>query len=205
MSDDAVGPGNGQGPETWKGVPIPPRPPLPVPLPEESETDAAQPAVPAGTPERPAFIGLPPGMEADIDTVPATGAPPVPVRPQTAPPEEGPSDFDLEFEDGAHVPLRKGVLIGRDPSAQSAYPDAELVSVTDLGRSVSKTHAAVQWSRGAVWVTDLNSTNGTRVIDENGRETVCVPEAPTPVPAGGGILFGVTRATLRARLGDGCE
>ncbi|WP_166997633.1 FHA domain-containing protein [Paramicrobacterium fandaimingii] len=187
--------------DTWNGVPLPPRPPLP-PLPDQQEDPPSAP----DSVTRPGFIGLPPGMQADIDTVPASAdrVAPAPVgTPST--PDGNASDIDIEFADGTRIPIDGIVLIGRDPSAQTAFPDAELRAVSDVSRSVSKTHAAVQWSRGAVWVTDLHSTNGTRIVDAAGRETVCVPDAPTPAPRDGGILFGRALASLRARSGDGSE
>lgn len=203
------------GPDTWNGVPVPPRPPLPV-LPGTEPRESAESIAPVTVPpgidndtrrpdgeKPPRFIGLPPGMQADIDTVPTTTGSTPRTEAAEVSADDSVSDLDLEFPDGSRVSAEGSILIGRDPTAQSAFPDAQLVSIVDVTRSVSKTHAAVQWSRGAVWVTDLNSTNGTRILDATGRETACVPEAPTPAPRDGGILFGRCHVPLRARGSDG--
>ncbi|GAB2508806.1 FHA domain-containing protein [Paramicrobacterium agarici] len=209
-ADDAAARAGGAQPDTWNGVPVPPRPPLP-PLPDEqaaastTRPDSEQGEKPEASEAvtRPGFIGLPPGMQADIDTIPASAGTPAPDVAPVPAPDDSTSDCELEFEDGTRIAVDGSILIGRDPNAQSTFPDAQSIAVVDVSRSMSKTHAAVQWSRGAVWVTDLNSTNGTRIIDASGRETACVPGVPTPAPRDGGILFGRALASLRARGSDG--
>ncbi|WP_176980693.1 FHA domain-containing protein [Paramicrobacterium humi] len=177
-------------PATWNGRPIPPRPPLPAAEPSTDERPAA--------PRR--FIGMPPGMQAELDTVPA-GERHVPAPP--APPEnvDAADAPVLVFPGDKRVALTGSILVGRDPGPHDGYPDAALVPLGD--RSVSKTHAVVQFSRGGVWVTDLGSTNGTNIVDLAQRETVCVPGVATAAYAGGGILFGTVLATLAPGDSDG--
>jgi pSer/pThr/pTyr-binding forkhead associated (FHA) protein len=103
----------------------------------------------------------------------------------------------LHFPDGTSAVIGRGLLLGRDPVAQSARPSAELVRVHDIARSVSKTHALVTWDRGHVWVTDLHSTNGTAVVDDDGFETACAPETPTPIPSGHSLLLGAVRVVVQ--------
>jgi hypothetical protein len=65
---------------------------------------------------------------------------------------------------GASIPLSAEVVVlGRRPAADPAFPSAQLVSVQDEARTVSKTHARLEL-RGERWlVTDLGSTNGVLV------------------------------------------
>ena len=64
---------------------------------------------------------------------------------------------------GESIPLPEPTVVGRDPRNISAYPQAQRVSIFDPSRSVSKTHALLVPVPGGVWVTDLHSTNGTRL------------------------------------------
>lgn len=103
----------------------------------------------------------------------------------------------LHFPDGSSAVVGRGLLLGRDPVAQQAHPAAEPVRIHDVARSVSKTHAFVSWERGHVWVRDLHSTNGTAVVDDDGFETACAPEVPTPVPSGHSLLLGALRVVVQ--------
>lgn len=189
--EGAMTPSDDARPAAWNGQPIPPRPPLPEPTDEDTAVE----------PARRSFIGMPPGMQADIDTVPAGEHAAVPPPGVAAEPDDSAEAPQLVFPDGLRVGVTGSILIGRDPSAQDAFPDASFVPVAD--RTISKTHAAVQWSHGTVWVSDLNSTNGTRIVDIAGRDTVCVAGVATPAHAGGGILFGSVLVSLASRDSDG--
>lgn len=77
---------------------------------------------------------------------------------------------------GAPVTLAAGVVVlGRRPAADRGYPDAQLVSVADGTRTVSKTHARLELIDGAWHITDLASTNGVVLFDDLGRETELQP------------------------------
>jgi len=73
-------------------------------------------------------------------------------------------------------------VVGRNPVAPEAFPDARLHSLQDTTMSVSKTHAVVGPDPDGVWVQDLRSTNGTAVTTANGMRTA--------VPSGGRLLAG---------------
>ena len=77
----------------------------------------------------------------------------------------------------------------RDPRNISAYPQAQRASIFDPSRSVSKTHALLVPVPGGVWVTDLHSTNGTR-IESNGAVTALVPEKEEAAMPGSKVVFG---------------
>ena len=92
--------------------------------------------------------------------------------------------------DGERIPLSEEVaIVGRRPSVDAAFPQAQLITVGDPTRTVSKTHARLEL-RGDVWaVVDLDSTNGVVLIADNEDETDVEPGA-------------VTRLTPRFLLGD---
>ena len=90
---------------------------------------------------------------------------------------------------GAPVELSSTTVVGRDPDNISDYPGAACVSLKDANRSISKTHAALALAPGGLWLTDLHSTNGTRV-EEDGRVTVAKPGESIPVPTGATIVLG---------------
>lgn len=72
---------------------------------------------------------------------------------------------------GSPLPLTAPVVIlGRRPSADPAFPAAQLLAVAGDARTVSKTHARIE-QRGESWiVTDLGSTNGVLVRTLMGDE-----------------------------------
>lgn len=157
---------------------------------------------------RPDFIGMPPGMQTEIDTVtPADGADagehPRAQRPAVSTGEIGVHPHSAEpvtlvFDDGTpEVELSGPVLLGRDPARSDRFPQARPYALVDSARSVSKTHVLVDVSGGGAWVIDLGSTNGTAVVDAHGRETVCVPGVPTAVPEWGGFAAGNVGVQVR--------
>ena len=191
----------------WNGFEIPPRPPLPAP-PSASNASVRK-------------IGMPPGMEPSLDTVPSSdhGIPvpvarpefgvaptpftPVPhaadtpeAAPVTAPVAKPLTRPRLELPDGSVLALENGLIVGRDPQHQEGYGVTERATLHDVERSVSKTHAILGISDGRVWVLDLNSTNGTVLLAEDGTETLCTPEVATPIPANSAVRFGEYRVRV---------
>ncbi|MET1019770.1 MAG: DUF5684 domain-containing protein [Microterricola sp.] len=178
-------------------TPAPVAPPAPIEMPEELSVRVEQ---PAGAPARPA-----PPL---IDSVPDFSAPaPVAVaaasvvldepRPEAPAPQPVDDDDDMdatviagrrnkawvfETESGQRVPLSAElVLLGRNPVPLAEHPDAQLITVRDAGRTVSKTHASVRL-QGTAWViTDLQSTNGVYVLDAEGAEIELEPGVATEI------------------------
>ena len=101
----------------------------------------------------------------------------------------------LELPDGTSVDLTAdAVVLGRRPAPVHAAPGAQLVTVEEETRTVSKTHALLR-RRGDVWtVTDLDSTNGVVVED------VELPQGGS-APVDGDFLLGdaVLRLVHRTR------
>ena len=91
---------------------------------------------------------------------------------------------------GNPILIHEPTVVGRDPDNISAYPGAERVALDDPTRSVSKTHAAIFPLLDGVWVTDLHSTNGTRVESRDGRTVEAVPDKALSALEGSTIFFG---------------
>lgn len=96
---------------------------------------------------------------------------------------------ELALPDGAVVVLDAPVVVGREPVAPPDLPGAIAVAITD-DMSVSKTHALIEWSGGSLWVTDLNSSNGTDIVAGDGNETRLTPGIPAVVASGATIRVG---------------
>ena len=99
---------------------------------------------------------------------------------------------------GNPILIHEPTVVGRDPDNISAYPGAERVALDDPTRSVSKTHAAIFPLLDGVWVTDLHSTNGTRVEYRDGRSVEAVPDKALSALEGSTIFFG--RITFKVEV-----
>ncbi|MEO8263491.1 MAG: zinc ribbon domain-containing protein, partial [Pseudolysinimonas sp.] len=71
--------------------------------------------------------------------------------------------FVLQFSTGESVTVAGAGLIGRNPAAQPGEYVDQLVSIFDVGKSVSKTHLEFGQEGGRFWVSDRYSTNGSVV------------------------------------------
>ena len=141
-------------------------------------------AAPASAPA--AGVSLPP-----LTPVPATSAqtatPSLPSASSAAP---ALSVRLVPLLGGNPIVIHEPTVVGRDPDNISAYPGAERVALDDPTRSVSKTHAAIFPLLDGVWVTDLHSTNGTRVEYRDGRNVEAVPDKALSALEGSTIYFG---------------
>ncbi|RZU64103.1 FHA domain-containing protein [Microterricola gilva] len=177
-------------------TPAPVAPPAPIEMPEELSVRVEQ------------QTAAPARVTPLIDSVPDFSAPAAPVaaaaasvvldeprEAAAAQPIDDDDDMDatviagrrnkawvFETESGQRVPLSAElVLLGRNPVPLAEHPDAQLITVRDAGRTVSKTHASVQL-HGTAWViTDLQSTNGVYVLDAEGAEIELEPGVATEV------------------------
>ncbi|WP_158252353.1 DUF5684 domain-containing protein [Cryobacterium sp. Y29] len=90
--------------------------------------------------------------------------------------------WTLETEHGLKVSLTKPVvLLGRNPARGGAHVDAQLVPLHDPGKTVSKTHARLDFIDGAWGISDLHSTNGVVLIDGGGSENELDAGASAPL------------------------
>ena len=140
-----------------------------------------------------------------LPTFPPPGAVPPPAAPSppaSAAPPTGetlieaptrvpqPGAWRLRGEGGLEVLVLRPMVLGRDPVADGAHASAAAITLADPARSVSKTHALVDVVDDALTVTDLHSTNGTRVQDSDGRSHELEPGSATPVASGATLLLG---------------
>ena len=189
-------------------------------VPGESRSDAPAAEAGATRHERSAYVQAPPaqphtgmsrhgagskpGAAAPASAAPAAGVSLPPLTPvpaasaQTATPSLPSASSAAPALSVRLVPLLGGnpivihepTVVGRDPDNISAYPGAERVALDDPTRSVSKTHAAIFPLLDGVWVTDLHSTNGTRVEYRDGRTVEAVPDKALSALEGSTIFFG---------------
>ena len=106
--------------------------------------------------------------EKNIDLAPTQPLRRVPDRP-AAPPRQSVA-FSLRFVTGARYELTSAVVVGRSPRlARLDKSDAvQLVTVPSREGRVSSTHAELRQVGDVVVLTDLRSTNGTRVTMPGG-------------------------------------
>ena len=98
--------------------------------------------------------------------------------------------WHLAAEGSAPIKLiGASALIGRNPAASVDYPLAQLVTLADPDKTVSKTHAHLSLVDGRWSIVDLNSTNGVYLMSASGDET--------EIEIGIGV-----QATESFRLGD---
>lgn len=156
---------------------------LEVPAPRKPDPLARPQVV---TPARSAGLGV--GAPPVVPPAPPRSAPPV--APPTAPvppaatvpavaplvPAPAPSEVDdptvlihrptatLTFSTGAVVRIGSPAIIGRKPAhGDTDWPGAQLVSIEDPARKISRVHCAIAWRAGHLVVTDRGSTNGTAI------------------------------------------
>lgn len=88
----------------------------------------------------------------------------------------------LELSDQDPVTIDEDIFVGRAPKNQSGTP-ARLVKVMSPNHDISRTHLLIQPCESGVVVTDLGSTNGTRIITAEGGQLTLSPNKPTAVSA----------------------
>ena len=96
------------------------------------------------------------------------------------------------LDSGQRVLVESSLVIGRNPATDASA----VFSWPDLSRSLSKNHAMLEWIDGTLWVTDLGSTNGTKVVSTAGETTVCAAGQRTAALVGWRIEFGSRAATV---------
>jgi hypothetical protein len=96
----------------------------------------------------------------------------------------------LLLDDGRRLELTRHNLLGRDPVGAADEGAAQLITVLDESRSVSKTHLAISYLDGAWHVVDRHSTNGVNIVGPDGIERAVRPGESTEVPAGSTVRFG---------------
>ncbi len=161
-------------PPTQSTPPPPVKPPTPVyipPAPPTVQTNVTPDAQTLQTPRQP--IRARPGSQPDANTNAPWGK--------------------LIFSNGKEVELSgEQALIGRvDHDVQGITPDVDLSDVPGAD-TTSRIHATIERVGSAYMVTDLNSTNATRV---NGKRLE--PDKASPINDGESLQFGKVTCTFK--------
>ncbi|MFQ6206747.1 FHA domain-containing protein [Bifidobacterium dentium] len=65
-----------------------------------------------------------------------------------------------------------------------------MLAVPDHTGTVSRSHARLEITEDHLWITDLGSTNGTKVVNENGEETRLKARQRFPIHTRNRIFLG---------------
>ncbi len=157
---------------------IPPVPPLPPgPHPKGQDQSGAPPAVPAAATGLPV---LPPGMQGG--------------EPESASRAHGGVVRVTVDGQSRHV-LTGTAIVGRRPVAEGEGQTT--ITVTDLTRRLSKNHLCLEVAYdGALFVTDLGSTNGSAIVGPDGSREVLLPHAPAQLELHDTVTLGDHQLTF---------
>jgi pSer/pThr/pTyr-binding forkhead associated (FHA) protein len=75
--------------------------------------------------------------------------------------------------------------IGRISKGQVMYPDVDLTDMNGFEKGVSRIHASINIKKSSVFITDLGSSNGTRINGER-----IAPHSPHVIENGDKVAFG---------------
>lgn len=149
------------------------------------------PSVPSATTAKsmPLPVAQPSVRKVKHTALPSPAGNALPSRPGNVPPVP-PKQITIYFEDGSREPLviPSNVVLGRNPSPQQ---NGDVVlAVLDRTGTVSRNHVRLEITAGHMWITDLNSTNGTRVVNEDGEEIDLVAQQRHAIQSGARISLG---------------
>lgn len=140
------------------------------------DTGAPAPTSPALGPESPGPGSPGPGSEPPgPGSLAPESASPAGIPRAPSPEEPSRTSFTLTFSSGGSAPVSGPVLVGRRPEAQPGERFERLISISDPGRSVSKTHLELGLEGEYLWVCDRFSANGTVLRPPGGRARLCEP------------------------------
>ena len=119
----------------------------------------------------------------------------------------------LVFDSGRRQVVRSTLLVGRSPEntpdlsrrdPRRPGADHPLLGLADLSRTLSKTHVLLEWSGSALFVTDLQSANGTVLVSPAGDRRPLAPGVPGAAAIGwtvecGARSFAVHAAAVEAQ------
>jgi pSer/pThr/pTyr-binding forkhead associated (FHA) protein len=108
------------------------------------------------------------------------------------------TEWKLIDTDGTAFPLHSSNVLGRRPSTAKAPENAQLVALSDPARVLSRTHARIEVEDDFLWVIDLDSTNGTEVVDADGEVKICLPGKPYALGPGASLSLGGRHVSFEA-------
>lgn len=98
----------------------------------------------------------------------------------------------LRAENGTFFPLKsKATLIGRNDPKSGIFVDIDLTSLVSNPKIISRRHAQIEQEGDRFYITDLGSTNGTKLNDER-----LTPREKKPLWDGDVLEFGKNGARL---------
>ncbi|MBK9942716.1 MAG: zinc ribbon domain-containing protein [Kouleothrix sp.] len=150
---------------------------------------AAQPSPPEATAPVPpaAEVPVPPTTPTPPVAAPAEPAPPAVPAPPAIAPAAAPVPR-LVFDDGKEVALptdKREIIVGREDPISGIFPEVDLTPHGGETGGVSRQHARITHADGQWSITDLHSTNYTRV--DGAR---LEPDVPTTIQSGVRLQFG---------------
>jgi FHA domain/Double zinc ribbon/zinc-ribbon domain len=172
---------------TPAGRPVAPPTPPTAAAPPPPEPAFVPPTAAAPPPPEPAFV--PPPVVVPSPPEPAFVPPPV-----VAPPPVIAPRLVIE-EGGMELPLptdKAEIIVGREDPISGIFPEVDLTPYGGETGGVSRQHARINRANGQWTITDLNSTNYTRV-DGNKLD----PSLPVSIKDGSRIQFGRIAVTFR--------
>ena len=113
----------------------------------------------------------------------------------------------IVFDTGRRQVIQTSLLIGRSPESSrvsehrdGVRPAGEqpVLALADLSRTLSKTHALLEWSGSVLWVTDLHSANGSVLVSPDGERRPLVPGIRGPAAIGWTVECGNRSFTVHA-------
>ncbi len=107
----------------------------------------------------------------------------------------------IVFDTGRRQVIKTSLLIGRSPEAGGAGRTAgeqPVLALADLSRTLSKTHALLEWSGSVLWVTDYGSANGSVLVSPDGERRPLVPGIRAPAAIGWTVECGNRFFTVQA-------
>jgi hypothetical protein len=105
----------------------------------------------------------------------------------------------IVFDTGRRQVIQTSLLIGRSPESNRALEhrgaartpgEQPVLALADLSRTLSKTHALLEWSGSVLWVTDLHSANGSVLVSPDGERRPLVPGIRGPAAIGWAVECG---------------
>jgi hypothetical protein len=101
----------------------------------------------------------------------------------------------IVFDTGRRQVINTSLLIGRSPESKDQQP---VLALADLSRTLSKSHALLEWSGSVLWVTDLHSANGSVLVSPDGERRPLVPGIRGPAAIGWTVECGSRSFAIHA-------
>lgn len=100
------------------------------------------------------------------------------------------SRWVVVLDDGRELRIGGLVVLGRKPEARPGEEAAQLITLADETRTVSKSHLALDVDDRGLFMTDRGSTNGSRVTPPDGESQRCTPWEPVHLQPGAVVSMG---------------